>query len=213
MCPGSTHLWSNLVQPDEWTTTKLTAARVTTVVVFPTVGIPLAMCGGALAIVLFIPAVGVARAVDWCKRKAHERERRRRIEVNERDARTLATLPGSEEEAEAYRRLHGVPPPVIGADAAADGGRAVAADAVLEPDSTVRTNTMSQMEAAEVIQARWRSVTGEQPGSTLDVDTGVALGRLPTPMLRRAMVAQTRAARRSATQQLVEELQAEELQV
>ena len=110
LCPGSTHLWSSWVQPDEWTTTKLTAARVTTVVVFPTIGVPLALCGGALAVVLFLPACVGIKTHEWYKRKVRERERRERRERDIRAANQDGSY-GLAGDAEAYRREHGVDRP------------------------------------------------------------------------------------------------------
>lgn len=70
-CPGSTHHWSRLVQPEGWTTRKLLAARTATVLLGPplvTVGVGVALCGGLVAVVLACPVLGVRACVGKCAR-------------------------------------------------------------------------------------------------------------------------------------------------
>ena len=72
-CPGSTHHWSCLVQPEGWTTQKLLAARTATVLLGPplvAVGVGVALCGGLVAIVLRCPVLGVAACVRKCRERA-----------------------------------------------------------------------------------------------------------------------------------------------
>lgn len=84
-CPGSTSHWSCLVHPEQWTSRKLLAARVTTALVGPPIAVTVTgvgVCGCVLAIVLGGPVVGVAACVKKCKKRA--RERTLRLEAAER---------------------------------------------------------------------------------------------------------------------------------
>jgi hypothetical protein len=111
-CPGSTHHWSRIVQPEHWTARKLLAARATTVILGPPIvvaGVGVVICGGLVVIVLACPVLGIAACVKKCSQRSRARALRLQAVENRKQMAGLAA--GSAEFAGQYFAEHGVWPP------------------------------------------------------------------------------------------------------
>ncbi len=101
-CPGSTHHWSRIVQPEQWSARKLVAARATTVLLGPPIaaaGLGVAVCGGLVAMGVACPVLGVAACVKICKRRSKARALRLQAAEQREQMASLALAHTAESEA------------------------------------------------------------------------------------------------------------------